>query len=72
MVFSTFWTPQFRNKHILYKLHYYFLSISISFLFFLSKSARNEGKMNATGTSFEVKDVRQVMDFQVFESVPGS
>ena len=28
--------------------------------------------MNATGTGFEVKDVRQVMDFNGFESALGS
>ena len=28
--------------------------------------------MNATGTGFEVKDVRQVMDFKIFESALGS
>ena len=28
--------------------------------------------MNATGTGFEVKDLRQVKDFKVFESALGS
>ena len=60
------------KKHIPCKLHYYFLSISISFLYFLSGSARNKGNMNRTGICFELKDVEQVMDFKVFESALGS
>ena len=38
------------------------------FLYFLYRSARNKGNMNATGRGFEVKDVMQVMDFMVFVS----
>ena len=38
----------------------------------MSRSAKNKGNMNATGTGFEVKDVRQVMDFKVFKSALGS
>ena len=53
-------------------LHHYFSSISISFLYFFYRSARNKGNMNATDTGFEVKDVRQVKDFKVLESAPGS
>ena len=72
MTFSTFWTLQFRDKHLPGKLHYYVLSISISFLHFLSRSARNKGNKNATGTSSELKDVTQFMDFSVSESALGS
>ena len=72
MISSSVWTPWFRNKHIPYMLHYYFLSLSISFLYFLSRSGRNKGNMNATGTCFELKDLEQVMDFKVFESALGS
>ena len=63
-----FWTHLFGNRHIPYKLHYYFLSFSISVLNFLSRSTKNKGNINATGTYFELKDVDQVMDFKVFES----
>ena len=63
VISSTFWTPQFRNKYLPYKLHYYFLS--------RSGSARNKRIKNATGTDFEVKDATQFMDFTVFESAPG-
>ena len=72
MISSMFWRPLVRNKHIPYKLHYYFLSLSISFPYFFSRSARNKGNMNASVTGFEVKNVRQVMDFNVFESPLGS
>ena len=44
-----------RNKQISYKLHYYFSPVSISFLYFLSGSARTKGNMNGTGTCFELK-----------------
>ena len=53
-------------------LHHYFSSISISFLYFFYRSAKNKGNMNATDTAFELNDVRQVMDFRVFESALGS
>ena len=72
MIFSTFWTLKFRNKHIPYKLHYHFLFISISFLYFLFRSARNKGNENATGTGFSFQDVTQFVDFRVFESPLGS
>ena len=52
IISSNFWTLSFINKHIPYKLHYYFLFISTSFLYFLSRSARNKGNKNATGTGF--------------------
>ena len=45
-----------------------FLSISILFLYFLFKSARDKLNMNATGTSFDLEDVMQFMDFKEFES----
>ena len=47
----TFWTPLFRNRHIPYKLHYYFLSFSISVLYFLSRSTTNKGNINANGSA---------------------
>ena len=50
----------------------YFLSISISFLYFLSRSARNKGRKNATDTDFELENVMQFMGFRVFESALGS
>ena len=58
MISSVFLTPSFRNKHIPYKLYCYFLSFSISILYFLSRSTKNKGNINETGTAFEVKDVR--------------
>ena len=72
MISSTFWTPEFRNNHIPYKLHYYFIYISISFLYFLSSSARNKGNKNVTGTGFQLKDVTKFMEFRVFESALGN
>ena len=56
---------QIRSIIILYQIHFHF------YIFF-SKSARNKGKMNTTVTGSEVKHVRQVMDFRVFESALGS
>ena len=53
-------------------LHHYFSSVFISFLYFFYRSARNKANTNATGTGFEVKDVRQIKDFKVFESALGS
>ena len=44
----------------------------MSFLRFLFKSGSDKGNVNATGTGFEVKDVRKVMDFKGFESALGS
>ena len=72
VISSTFWTLYFKNKDIPYKLHYYFLSIYISFLYFLSNSARNRANKNATGTGFDLKDVTQYLDFKVFEYAFGS
>ena len=72
MIPSKFWTPQFINKHIPYNLHWYFLSISISFLYLLSRSVRNKRNKNATGTGFEVEDIMQFMDFRVSEYALGS
>ena len=72
MFSSTFWTPYFRNEHIPDKRHYYSLSNSLSFLYFFSKSVRYKGKMNTTVTGSEVKHVRQIVDFIVFESALGS
>ena len=72
MVSSTFWTSQFKNKHLPCKLHYYFLSRSLTFLYFLSRSARNKGNKNATGTGIELEDIRQFMHLRVFESALGS
>ena len=67
MISSLLWTPYFRNKHIPYKSHCYFSSISISFPYFLSRSAWKMGNiLNATGTGLEVKDVMQVMDVKAF------
>ena len=54
MISSAFWTPYFRNKYILSNMHYYFLSISISFLKFLSRSARNKENKNGTRTGFKL------------------
>ena len=68
MISSAFWTPQLRNKHIPYKLHYYFYP----FLYFLSRSTRSKGNKNAPGIGFELQDVMQFMDFRVFESTLGS
>ena len=65
MISFTLWTLLFRNEHIPYKLHYYFLSIFISFLYFLSRSARNEGNKNATGTGFQLQHVTKFMDSRV-------
>ena len=64
MISSTFWRPYVRNKHIQYKLHYYFLSISISFLYFLSRLARNKGNKNGTRTDFELHYVTPFMDLR--------
>ena len=55
VISSTFWILSFINKHFPYQLHYYFLFISISFLYFLSRSARNKGNKNATGTGFNFR-----------------
>ena len=52
------------SRNIPYKLHCYFLSTSISFLYSLSRSTRNNGKKNATGTSFELEEVTQFIDFR--------
>ena len=50
----------------------FFLSSSLSFPYFSSRSAGNKGKMNATGTGFVLQDVTKFMDFIVFESALGS
>ena len=42
------------------------------FLYFLFRSTRDKGNMNATGASFDLEDVSQFMDFKVFESALGS
>ena len=42
------------------------------FLFFLFKSGRDKGNMNATGASFDLEDVTRFMDFKLFESALGS
>ena len=65
MISSMFWTPEFRNNDNSCKLHYHFLSISVSFLYFLSRSARNKGNKKATGTGFEFENLTQLMDFRV-------
>ena len=72
MISSTFWTPEFRNNDISCKLHYHFLSISVSFLYFLSRLARNKGNKKATGMGFEFENLTQLMDFRAFESTLGS
>ena len=54
VISSTFWTPYFRNKYIPYNMHYYFLSISISFLKFLSRSSRNKENKNGTRMGFKL------------------
>ena len=66
LFFLTFWTLLIRNKHIPYTFHYYCLSISISFSYFLSRSAGNKGSMNA-----QLQDVTNLMDFRVFGSALG-
>ena len=61
-----------RNKLTSCELQYYILSISISFLYFLSKLARNKRNKNATGKGYHLQDVAKFMDFRVFESALGS
>ena len=51
----------------MYKLQYNYLSNYLSFLYLLSKSTRNKGRVNATFTGFELDDVMQFMGFRVFE-----
>ena len=72
VISSAFWTPYFRNKFIPYNMHYHFLSISISFLKFLSRSARNKENKNGTRMGFKLYYVIQFMNFRVFESALGS
>ena len=45
-----------------------FLSISISFLYFLTRSARNKGNKSVSGKFVDLEDVRLFMDFRVLES----
>ena len=52
----------------LLSVNYYFSSVTISFRYFLSRSAKNKGNMKATDTTFELKDI----DIKVFESALGS
>ena len=60
------WALRFRNNYIPNKLHYNFLSISISFLYFLSRSARNKGNINAIDTCVVLEDVINVHEFKGF------
>ena len=54
------------------KVRLLFLSISISFLYSLSRSAGNKGNKNVTDTSFEFEEVEQFIDFWIFQSALGS